>query len=859
MSTDPHDPAAGVDPSDAASQPAPPPEVTPWALAYARAGWQVLPVPFATKNPNRRNWQRERVTPEEVPARFGPGPTNIGLLTGAPSGWIVDVDLDHPRCVALADDFLPATPAVFGRPGNPRSHRLYRVTSPASTKQHRSKSAGMLVEMRSTTHQTMIPPSVHPSGEQIAWDGDWTQPTEVDPETLLAAVQKLADTVRIELGERPTPKPKAPRDKSTAKPDRKAQRLAQRVHDCVAAMSRMRMQDHNDGSSRLFAAACRVVEHDLDDASGVAALREYAQRHPFPREWSDDDLRQRIHDAERKVERGIIPREPRDSGKIKIVIDSDEHRVVNETLDALQQDETIFQRGGALVRVVREHSSNAAVRCADGAATITLLPQATLRERMTRYIDFTQFAQRKETVVELAVHPPTWLVAAVDSRGEYPGIRPLTAVSDVPVLRPDGTLCQEPGYDERTRVLYEPSEEFPHVPTDAGHDDAREALQELLEVVCDFQFESDDHKAAWVAALLTPLARFAFDGPAPLFLIDANVRGAGKGLLAQTIGQIVLGREMPVSSYAHDPEEMRKKITTIAIAGDRLVHLDNLEGAFGNDTLDRALTSTRWKDRVLGRNEQVDLPLVAVWYGTGNNVSVAADTTRRIIHIRLDVLEERPEDRSGFVHPELLTWVRSQRQRLLMRALTILVAYVNTERPTHDLTPFGSFEGWSRLVREAVVWLGLPDPCNTRTRLVESADATADSLAQLMDAWATYDPHGEGVVVAHLLARLYSREGQLTDDASVVMRAALENLVGCPPGKTPTARQVGNKLRHHRRRVLGDRYLDINPKEQSRQGAVWRLHVKATQDAEATAVRVCDSASPISNPLRERRMEWADC
>ncbi len=33
---------------------------------------------------------------------------------------------------------------------------------------------------------------------------------------------------------------------------------------------------------------------------------------------------------------------------------------------------------------------------------------------------------------------------------------------------------------------------------------------------------------------------------------------------------------MPVSSYAHEAEEMRKKITAIALAGDRMILLDNL-------------------------------------------------------------------------------------------------------------------------------------------------------------------------------------------------------------------------------------------------------------------------------------------
>src|SRR5262249_55058908 len=152
-------------------------------------------------------------------------------------------------------------------------------------------------------------------------------------------------------------------------------------------------------------------------------------------------------------------------------------------------------------------------------------------------------------------HPPVWLVSAVDARSDWPGIRHLLGVSDAPVLRADGSIWQTAGYDPVTGVLYEPATTFPEIPDGINIGDADAAVTELLDVVCDFRFESEEHKAAWIAGLLTPLARFAFDGPTPLFLIDANVRGAGKGLLAQTIGWIVLGREMPVSSYAHDSDE----------------------------------------------------------------------------------------------------------------------------------------------------------------------------------------------------------------------------------------------------------------------------------------------------------------
>ncbi len=792
------------------------------AHEYAGKGWSILAVPIQTKNPGFKNWQQLRITPDTVDTYFTGNPQNLGVLLGEPSGWLIDIDLDNPRAVELAPRFLPPTEAIFGRSGKPRSHWIYRVTKPAVTSKFKSKSAGMIVEFRSTGMQTIFPPSVHESGEPIEWESPHAEPADIDPEELLAAVERLAHAVMIELGERTEDKKKKKSRETSERPNRENLRISARVQACVAAMLRLRVADNNDGSGRLYAAACRVVEHDLDDTKGLSAIREYERQRPFPRPWSNEEVLQRIRDAEFKVERGLIPRELATKGKGKVVISHDEHRVVTETISYLSADDGLFHRGGTLVRVIREPSSETVNRTA-GSPTIAFVPQANLRDRMTKHVEFTQFVKRGDVLEEVVTHPTSWLVSAVEARGEWPGIRRLVGVSDVPVLRRDGSLWQTPGYDEMTSVLYEPSDEFPEVGHSVLRNDALEAVEELLDVIGDFQFEGDDHRSAWLAGLLTPLARFAFEGPAPLFLIDANVRGAGKGLLSQTIGQIVLGREMPVSSYAHDPEEMRKKVTSIAIAGDRMVLLDNLEGSFGNDTLDRALTTTRWKDRILGKSEQVDLPLISVWYGTGNNVSVASDTTRRIIHIRLDVLSDKPEERSGFKHANLIEWIRAKRPWLLTRALTILRAYFNEGMPRQNVTPFGSYEGWSRLVRESIVWLGLPDPCATRVKLAEMSDTTVDNLEQLMDAWHAAEFEGSGVVIAKLINRLYADEWPPRDEASCSLRSAIESIVGCPPGKTPTTRQLAAKLKFFRRRMVGGRYFDHCPSGPRRNGAIWSL------------------------------------
>jgi hypothetical protein len=77
-----------------------------------------------------------------------------------------------------------------------------------------------------------------------------------------------------------------------------------RVGRCLAAMLKMKVADKSDGSHRLFAAACRCVEHDLTDTESLVCLKSYGILRPFPRKWSAEEVLMRLRDAERKVEWG---------------------------------------------------------------------------------------------------------------------------------------------------------------------------------------------------------------------------------------------------------------------------------------------------------------------------------------------------------------------------------------------------------------------------------------------------------------------------------------------------------------------------------------------------------------------------
>ena len=277
-------------------------------LNYLRRGWFVVPIPFRGKNAYLKNWPRLRVTAETASAIFGNEPENIGLILGEPSGWLIDIDLDHQRAVELAPQHLPPTPAVYGRPGKPRSHWLYRVTGPIVTRNFSSKSAGMIVQLKSTGQQSVCPPSIHEFGEPIAWEAEGAEPAVVDPDMLFEAVRKLAEQVLIELGEKAAIKRRKPR---VARPARQTQDLPKvelsaddRRARCLQALLRIGIIDHNDGSLRLFTAACRAVEHDLDDSQALAVLREYSLLKPFATDWTDEEILRRIRDAEKRCQRG---------------------------------------------------------------------------------------------------------------------------------------------------------------------------------------------------------------------------------------------------------------------------------------------------------------------------------------------------------------------------------------------------------------------------------------------------------------------------------------------------------------------------------------------------------------------------
>ena len=264
--------------------------------------------------------------------------------------------------------------------------------------------------------------------------------------------------------------------------------------------------------------------------------------------------------------------------------------------------------------------------------------------------------------------------------------------------------------------------------------------------------------------------------------------GSGKSLLADVVALIATGRPAAVMSQGADENEDKKRMLPILAEGDPVAVIDNIERPFGSAALCSILTQSMWRDRILGKSQTMSLPTAnTTWLVTGNNIQFVGDITTRILVCDLDPRCERPEERRFDVN--LHKFIPEHRGQLVVAGLTVLRAFHVAGRPDMKLPVFGRFEEWADWIRSALVWLGLPDPCETRRRL-EDSDPVRQELRFLLEA---------------LRERFGTKRFSVADvlaDAEPTLRAAVGSVQNAA-GSKRSAAQIGMFFHRIQRRMEG--------------------------------------------------------
>jgi hypothetical protein len=334
-------------------------------------------------------------------------------------------------------------------------------------------------------------------------------------------------------------------------------------------------------------------------------------------------------------------------------------------------------------------------------------------------------------------------------------LRPLDGITSAPLLSDEGSIVCRDGYDPATRMLCVGVPDVaPAVPANPTRAEAEAALLRLRQRLATFPFADAEtllgkdgvhvvdtsrppaaDESAALAALLTAVVRPSLHRAPGLLLTGAPYSGSGvgKGLLVRMMCRVAFGKEPSAVTAGHDKEEMDKRLVAMLVGGQQVLFLDNVNSAaLKSDLLASAITETPARVRVLGSSQLVLLNASSLIMITGNGLSVSEDLARRFLLVELDAHTENPESRK--FRGDIKAEVTRDRLVLLSAALTIW----RWGRQQGDALvrgqPFGSFEQWSRWVRDPLLALGCADPIERVARMKED-DHRREQVA---DAWAVW-------------------------------------------------------------------------------------------------------------------------
>jgi hypothetical protein len=607
------------------STPKPPstPDIIQEAHRLRERGYAIAWLDRTTKRPYRKDWTRESSELCDYAPEDG-----LGLMCGRLSGDLVCVDIDSPEALAKADEFLPPTPMVDGRPGKPRSHRWYKVANVPPELTAGPDVAGGIggpkiqhltgcLDIIGTGGQAVIPPSRHHSGECRSWDVPNAEPAVVDCTTLYGAAWRLAAA----CGAKPTKpvpaKPATPPTNCTAQ----EHRVFLPGVEAVPVFERLLRAEQyflyvdpaiqgQHGHDRAYRASCLlVIDFAVPVADAKAVLDSWNEKCVPP--WKPHELAE-LH---RKLEEADKRTDPRGAKLLERLGDFANHTV------------TIRKENGRLVKVTRGRP----------------LPELTAdlfrrTDGWPKRVGEQLFARDGDEARWLG--NPAKLVSWIG--GQLPqgsGI----AWAKGPTCHSKEELFADLGH---AAEAFDSLETMPHEPPMPGlyylHPAAQGGDGSALAKLLAFFSPATGEDAVLLRALFLSAFWGGPCGQRPAWIITSDEdgtgakdagRGVGKTTVATMLGRLAGG--LMEFDRGESAEVMKQRLLSPDGRGKRLALLDNLKSlSFSWATLEGFITADSISGKAMYVGE-ASRPNVLTWVLTINGASLSKDLALRVIPLRL--------------------------------------------------------------------------------------------------------------------------------------------------------------------------------------------------------------------------------
>jgi hypothetical protein len=363
---------------------------------------------------------------------------------------------------------------------------------------------------------------------------------------------------------------------------------------------------------------------------------------------------------------------------------------------------TLGDHAGPLVilRVPDGETLPAATRWEGDLPATTLATPADIMQRAERLI----WKRRGSDGRLVHTYPPRPFIHDYlnQMRGQY-GARPLRGIVRVPRIDDTGAVHFIRGYDPQTGLFHDKSASF-DVSENPSRRDARRAAIDLLHPFSEYKFENRKAgRALILAAIFTAIER-PYLSIAPMFVVRSSMPGTGKGLLVRSLVRLAFDTAPVVVTWGGTSEEFEKRLAALLLRSPAALSIDNANGMLvQGDLLESIITEGCADIRPLGRSEIEKVRCRPFTTLTGNNPTITGDMARRALVLDIVPGSAEPErDRYDFnpVHV-----IDRERGRFLRDAFLIMRAFRLAGMPSQGLPAIGSFDEWTRKVRDLVYWL----------------------------------------------------------------------------------------------------------------------------------------------------------
>lgn len=332
----------------------------------------------------------------------------------------------------------------------------------------------------------------------------------------------------------------------------------------------------------------------------------------------------------------------------------------------------------------------------------------------------------------------------------YPKLRGLVTT---PTFTRDGSLITTPGFHESGLYYWNQGElDVPQVSKKPTAEEVAEAKRLLVEeVFADFPLgglvrdeiveqalngEGVPAITNLISMLLLMFCRDLIDGPTPGHLLTKPTPGTGASLLTDVCSIIANGEATPALPMPPNNEEMQKTLLTLISDGSNIIYFDNIDQSVDSGALASALTAPKIRGRILGKSQQAEAEVRAVWVLCGNNVRLSTELVRRLVMVDLDANMANPEKRSGWRHKLLPVWVQENRGQLVWACLTLVQNWVSQGMHRDEGVILNSYENWSGVMGGILKAADLGGFLSNRAELKERAsDGGEDDITLFLDAW----------------------------------------------------------------------------------------------------------------------------